>query len=164
MLRIQVYTSALFLLLSTLSCQAKVGMPPDLPVGWLERTYQTKLPDPFGVVRLYIHVDSSQKIQVLKVELEGSSLTVDPTLFVDLENPGEPEIVIDANYAVRSEPIDEFKILFEYGGPVRDELEPFPGCDSPCYEWTRRVFIITVNKNREIEISEGKTTIPSSSH
>lgn len=150
---LRLHSCLLFALLGTTSCQAQSKMPPFESLNWVDRTYETEVPEPFGPAKFHMKLTPTGKIQGLEITVRDTVVEVDPSLFEDVRYPREPYLEIDAPYMNKNAPPDRFMISFDYGRPVKVELEPFPGCPAPCYDWAKDFYVITVYSNLEVKIS-----------
>lgn len=132
---------------------ATVEMPNFSSIAWNERTYKTALPLSYGNVTIDIFSQGDEKVESILIEFLDKKILVPDEELIDIEFLGNPDLAI----VDKGEKNEKLQVLFEYGVPIKIQLESSSSCNGICYNWVRKILVITINKKGEFKIAKTST-------
>ena len=133
-----------------MNSSSKVEIPEYWSVTWAEKNYKVTLPKPFGEVVLSVEQSEDKEVKSITLQSKGKSLIFEDDLLQGLVEISEPDISFNEKIFLKHGSINDFRINFEYGYPVKVDYGEVPGCDTPCMVWSRKVVRFTISEDLRV--------------
>ncbi|MGD8177453.1 hypothetical protein [Marinimicrobium sp. ARAG 43.8] len=120
-----------------------------------EVVYKSTLPEPFGDVKITVREKGrDRRVHSWLIEAMGMREVIEAEDFGYFDHLGFPDISVRDSLTNIDGTIKEFDVSFDYGMPIKIEVNSAPGCSSPCYIFDRSSVIFSINFKGRVQVNK----------